>query len=274
MKLASLLVVVPALVAAPLGTSPSRELRGVQAILQPSHDIEVGIPVSGVLARLDVELGQQVEAGQLLGELESSVEQASVALEAARWGETADLESAREGLAHARSNWERQRKVHEEGIVSDEVMQEATNALRLAETRLASVEETREQARLSHELALARLERRRIYAPISGVVTDKPIEPGELASPGGAREVLVRIVQVDPLVVDVATHISLRNTLAVGDAVDLLPEHAGEAWRTARVRAIGPVIDPASETFRVRLELPNPGGQLPAGLGCTVRYRE
>ncbi|CAN0204246.1 unnamed protein product [Phaeothamnion confervicola] len=40
----------------------------------------------------------------------------------------------------------------------------------------------------------------------------------------------------------------------------------------ARVTLVDKVIDAASGTFGVRLELPNPGGRVPAGIKCRVRF--
>ena len=42
----------------------------------------------------------------------------------------------------------------------------------------------------------------------------------------------------------------------------------------ARVTAVDPVIDAASSMFRLRLELPNPNHQIPAGLNCRVRFQD
>ena len=48
----------------------------------------------------------------------------------------------------------------------------------------------------------------------------------------------------------------------------ITPEFAGAGVRQARVILVDKLIDGASNTFRVRLELPNPGLTLPAGLRC------
>jgi multidrug efflux pump subunit AcrA (membrane-fusion protein) len=51
---------------------------------------------------------------------------------------------------------------------------------------------------------------------------------------------------------------------------DVVPELLNKKEHVAVVRTVDRVIDAATNTFRVRLELPNPGGALPAGLRCKV----
>jgi multidrug efflux pump subunit AcrA (membrane-fusion protein) len=50
------------------------------------------------------------------------------------------------------------------------------------------------------------------------------------------------------------------------------PEFPVEASVIATVSIVDPVIDAASGTFSVRLDLPNPDGQIPGGLHCTVKF--
>jgi multidrug efflux pump subunit AcrA (membrane-fusion protein) len=50
----------------------------------------------------------------------------------------------------------------------------------------------------------------------------------------------------------------------------VLPEFPGATPRQAKVTLVDRVIDGASNTFRLRMELPNPDLSLPAGLRCKV----
>jgi multidrug efflux pump subunit AcrA (membrane-fusion protein) len=55
-----------------------------------------------------------------------------------------------------------------------------------------------------------------------------------------------------------------------GMSVTVLPEFPGATPRQAKVTLVDRVIDGASNTFRLRMELPNPDLSLPAGLRCKV----
>ena len=54
---------------------------------------------------------------------------------------------------------------------------------------------------------------------------------------------------------------------------EVLPSAPVGGSHIARVDVVDPVIDPGSNTFRVRLILPNPANAIPAGLRCLVRLR-
>ena len=58
--------------------------------------------------------------------------------------------------------------------------------------------------------------------------------------------------------------------MALYDRVSVIPDLPGAAPAMARVTLVDKVIDAASNTFRVRLSLPNPGNKLPAGARCRV----
>ena len=58
--------------------------------------------------------------------------------------------------------------------------------------------------------------------------------------------------------------------MALNDRVSVIPDLPGAAPAMARVTLVDKVIDAASNTFRVRMSLPNPGHKLPAGARCRV----
>jgi len=79
---------------------------------------------------------------------------------------------------------------------------------------------------------------------------------------------MMRVAVIDPLRVELMVPTSQYGTLAAGDQVVVHPELPGAAAVTATVRSIDTVLDAASNSFRVRLALPNPNYRLPAGLRC------
>jgi multidrug efflux pump subunit AcrA (membrane-fusion protein) len=115
-----------------------------------------------------------------------------------------------------------------------------------------------------HELAQAQLGLRTIRSPIGGVVVERYLSPGERVE----ERPLYRIAMVNPLRVEVVLPSSFYGAIRAGMPVAVTPEFPGAAPRTARVTVVDQVLDGASNTFRIRLELPNPDLALPAGLRC------
>ena len=104
------------------------------------------------------------------------------------------------------------------------------------------------------------------------MVTDKLQNPGELAQSGDSATAIVKLAQIDPLRVDVVLPVSRYGALKPGRVVEVKPEPPFTGTYKATVRVVDKVIDSASGTFRVRLELPNPRGDVPAGVKCTAAF--
>ena len=105
-------------------------------------------------------------------------------------------------------------------------------------------------------------------SPITGVVVERFQSPGEFAS---AKPIL-KLAQLDPLRVEVFVPASLLGKIAVGMRAEVMPDAPVHGVYKARVTVVDRVVDAASSTFGVRLELPNRAYRLPAGPKCTVRF--
>ena len=66
--------------------------------------------------------------------------------------------------------------------------------------------------------------------------------------------------------------VALYGQIELGAEGEVRPEPPFDQPYTAKVVIVDRVVDAASGTFGLRLELPNPKGELPAGLKCTVRF--
>ena len=136
---------------------------------------------------------------------------------------------------------------------------------------LMDLEEARENLRLA-KLELDRsvevVKRTTIYSPITGVVMERFLAPGEHIE----DQPVVKLAQIHPLHVEVFAPVELLGAIKLGMRADVTPENSvGKAYK-ARVTIVDRVIDAASGTFGVRLELPNPKYRLPAGLKCKVKF--
>lgn len=129
----------------------------------------------------------------------------------------------------------------------------------LSNRRLADLELQRIQA----EVAL-----RTIKSPIDGVVVERFMHPGEFPK----QEKIFKLAQIDPLRVEVYAPISLLGKITPGMTAQVRPESPVTGEYSAKVTVVDRVVDAASGTFGVLLDLPNPDLKLPAGLKCTIRF--
>jgi multidrug efflux pump subunit AcrA (membrane-fusion protein) len=81
---------------------------------------------------------------------------------------------------------------------------------------------------------------------------------------------IMTIAQVDPLDVEVVLPLQSYGSIKVGSTAIVHPVAPVGGAHSAKADVVDPVIDAASDTFRVRLLLPNPGNAIPAGIRCSV----
>lgn len=245
----------------------SRAHRGaVGCLIGPERTADIGSAVTGVVARIDVDRGDAVRQGQVLLALEQTVERNSVQVAQARSGLDADVRSAEAQLELARDRHRRMAALQDSGAVAQVAIEQARAEAEVAEQRL---EQARGQRRVqAQELAVAQaqLAQRTLRAPFAGVVVERMAHEGERVE----DRPLLRLAQLDPLRVELVMPAQRWNSVKPGDMLPVLPELPGAARALARVTHVDRMLDAASNTFRVRLALANPGHRLPAGARCKL----
>jgi len=240
-------------------------------LVRPAQLVNLGSSMSGVIAELMVDRGQEVARGQLVARLDTTVEEAQAALDRFRAGNTSAIESARTNLAWNQRELARRRQIADNMFSRANEVDEMTTrieqdqiAIRRAEAeqRLAELEAVRSQRAL--ELMMVR-------SPVRGVVTEIKLNPGEFVYQQAA---IMVIAQVDPLHVDVVLPADRYRAIRIGMVGELLLDAPIGGSVPATVDAIDPLIDAASDTFRARLTLPNPGNAILAGIRCSVRFAD
>lgn len=243
---------------------PADEL---ECMVEPMQAVVVSAPVAAVVDEVLVERGDPVERGQVIARLESSVEQATVASARARAKATAELRAAEARHVYERNRRNRSQELRESGVVSAQEEEERSSAELVAEADVLRARENLELAALELRRAEALLELRTIRSPIDGVVVRRILHPGEYADPLD----LLELAAIDPLRVEVFAPVSLLGRVAVGMTGHVTLEEPLSSVHEARVVVVDPVVDAASGTFGVRLEIPNQDHALPAGVRCRVR---
>lgn len=213
----------------------------LECLLTPRITVKIGTPVPGALAEVVVERGARVRKGQVVATLDSRAQEAAVE------------------LAKARVDYTRRRMERNEDLYRDEL---------LSIQQKDEMETDAELARLELLERQTQVEIRKIRSPVDGVVVDRLKGPGEYVQ----ETEILELAQIDPLNVEVVVPVAYFGQITPGSMAMVFPEAPVEGEYEARVKIVDKVIDAASGTFGVRLEIPNPGLAIPAGLRCTARF--
>lgn len=171
--------------------------------LKPSNYVDVGAQVSGQLQRLYVEIGDSVEEGQLLAEIDARVQEARVnASRASIEALEAQLSAREAALKLAQSNVQRQERLRATDVTSEFEFDTAMNAVAAAESSLFQLQKQVEQSEASLETEETQLEFTRIYAPMSGTVVAIEMEEGRTLNAVQMAPTILRIADLGTMTVE------------------------------------------------------------------------
>jgi RND family efflux transporter MFP subunit len=203
----------------------------------------VSAQTGGTIQQMLVDVDDYVEKGKVIIRLKDVSQQAQ--LKKALAGE----KEAISHLSNAQDEYKRIKDIYARKVVSKSKMDEVTHALSAAKARL-------ESARASLEEAREQLSYTQVKAPYSGIVIERHVEVGETVQPGTQ---LVTGVSLDKLRVNVDVPQSLINKIRSYDKAFVYTDPAigGKQVQVAVEKiTVFPIADRASNTFKVRLDLP------------------
>lgn len=210
-----------------------------ECLIEPHLVVSLSSAVPGVIERVEVARGDRVKKGQVIVRLRSGVERA--ALE----------------LAKARAEFGERTRARNAELVAKKL---------ISPFELDQVETEALLAKLELRQAREKLALRTIRSTITGVVVDVAATPGEYVH----EQEIVKLAQIDPLNVEVIVPVGSIGDLAPGATATVYPQPPYDTPVEAKVVIVDRVVDAATGTVGVRLELPNPEAALPAGLQCRV----
>lgn len=237
-------------------------------LVVPQVTLTIGTPVVGVLSSVAVNQGDVVNEGDVLAALESSLEQAEVALAKAKAEMEAAEKSTQMKAEFSLRKSARAKDLGKTSAMAQHEVDEAETEERLSRLAHMEVLENKRVAQLELERAKVALALRTVRSPITGMVVERFLSPGELVK----QAPIMKLARLDPLIVEVLVPVSWFGKITSGTEGDVRLEWSSPDMHRARVTVVNPVINSASGTFEVLLELPNPDYKIPAGLSCTVRF--
>lgn len=213
--------------------------------------------VAGLVARMEVALGDRVGAGAPLVRLDREL--GRLDLDAA----SAETREARARLADARRRLEDGKRLAADDTLPRNEVEVRRLAVRRAEARLDRLEiaEARQRERLARHV---------IRAPFAGVVARRIAEAGEWVEPGTA---VVELVATDRLLVEVPVPQRYFGAVTEDAAARLRFDAAPGRTVPAEIAARVPVSDPTARTFRLRLRPEAQGLALTPGMSARVTLR-
>lgn len=235
-------------------------------LIEPYEIVDVGTPVEGIVAKVAVDRSSSVKKGQILVKLDSSVEQAILNKAKAMAVFSGEIDVQQAQLAFAKRVHDRIRKL---SAISTHEKDQAATEIILTQYRLKKARERSALAKYELKKAKVMLDQNSIKSPISGVVVERYVSPGEYVD----NKPLLRVAQIDPLRVEVIVPAQMFGRITPGMTATIVPELKEYGERTATVTIVDRVIDSASNTFGVRMEMPNTEQQIPSGLKCLARFK-
>lgn len=253
-------------------TAATAQDKAHECLIEPWQRIELRSPVEALIAAMPVDRGSVVQKGQVLVVLESGIE--SAALASARYRATMEgqVRSAESRLSYTRGKHQRREELKQQNFISAQDRDDALAEMQVAEATLLEAKDNREVAALEARRLDEMLRQRTLKSPFAGVVTERLQHPGELAQTGEGSRPILKLAQTNPLRVEVILPAALYGTIKNGQRADVDAETPLKGRYKASVQVVDRVVDSASGTFGVRLELPNPNGTIPAGIKCRVRF--
>jgi len=242
----------------------------VDCVINPFRVADISSPVAGVIDQLYVERSQQVSAGEVVAELEASVERSNVDLARYRAGVESEI-----GLGEVNINFDKLRKKRVQSLLVDqnisrENADQIERELQLSKWKLKQARELAEIRQLELRKAEKQLKQKSISAPFDGFVLDTFKYRGEYVE----DQAILRLAQLDPLVVEAIVPMENFGTIKPGMSAEVMPEVLLKEKVTGEVIAVDRIGDTASNTFGVKLSIPNPDNRIPAGLKCIVKFIE
>ena len=233
--------------------------------LMPETRVAVAATLPGTLARVTVDLGDRVSAGQVVAtldrrEIDAQVDAAAAAVAVAQAG----LEAGEAALANALLEHERAQNLFDRGAVPRQRLDAAETSRRAAAAQRDLATATVAQAEAALRRAKEVQRDATLTSPISGVVVERNYDAGSLVGPGEKPVVVIADLRVMKL--DAGVSELEAGRLQVGMPARVSAQaRAGEMFE-GRVATIAPEVDARNRHFRIEIRVANPRGTLLSGM--------
>jgi cobalt-zinc-cadmium efflux system membrane fusion protein len=247
--------------------APELVLTGVVGAL-PDHLVKVTPAVAGKLKKVFVIEGQKVKRGDLIAILDTAhladqLKQADANVRAAE----GTVKQAQEAASFATDNLERQKNLFQAEVSAKKDISAAQNQLQSAQLQIQTAQAQLEAAKASRAQIQTEVDLTTIRAPISGVISSRYLNSNDTADLNAA---IVQIVALDSVLISAALPADSPEMPSLGQHAKVTSEANAKNSFDAKITAISPMVDRASNTVATQLLCPNLGGKLRDGENVKV----
>ena len=230
--------------------------------------VDVAPRVAGRLTSISVELGDPVRRGQTIARVEDreiaeQVRQAEASMEVSK----ATIRQREADLKVTELNFDRSKNLFARQLLAKQALDDAESRYlaAVAQVDLAKAQQAQNDARLQ-ELRF-NLNNTIITSPVDGFIGRRNVDPGAMVNTNTAIASVVDISRLK-LVVNVVEK-DLRMVTAGDVGVVEVDAYPGEKFN-GRIARVAPVLDPATRTAAIEIEIPNPGHRLKPGMYARI----
>ena len=237
----------------------------------PFRTVTLAAVDAGRIKDIPIDEGDCVKAGDVAVLLDDSVQQQRVKIAEALALSILEIELARVESVQLLWELEQLEKLNNDSYTSVNELTQARAAANSAKLALKQAEFKHEQACREHVLQQALLDELTLKAPFAGYISERMKEIGDTVE---EREGVLTLVRLDPLVVALDCPIELVSQVRAGRPVLVQPVADGALPRAGEISFISKVADPASQTFKVKILIPNSDRAWMAGMRVKVDFEQ
>lgn len=245
-----------------------RETLVLTGALKPKEMVDVTAKATGRLEKTHFRIGDTVKLGDLVAELEDSeLEQRVRRAEAAIAVNSASVAQREAELGNVKANLERASQLFNEGLMAPQEYDQQKTSLAMVEAQVQLAEAQKQQSEAELRELKIQLEQTKIYAPMNGVVAVRYLDEGAVVSPS---QPIVRIVSLSTMVSQ--GNVPERNVgkLRVGNIAEVRVDAIPDQVFRGRVSRISPVLDAATRSALIEIDIANPQRALKAEMFARI----
>jgi RND family efflux transporter MFP subunit len=236
----------------------------------PQHESKIGPKISGTLEAVYVDEGDEVKEGQTLAKLDQeNILIGKRQCEASVRVAEAQLKEAQLQEENLRKEKARLANLHEKQAISQQRYDDIVTAHSMAVTRLEILAAQIVSSKENLAMAEQKLKDSVIVAPFSGIIVKRLVNRGEYVTTMPPT-VLFVIVNIDKVETEVALPEVHLARVAKGNRAEITADVYPGVQFEGEISTINPLVDPVSRAFTAKIEIPNRGHRLKAGMFARV----
>lgn len=217
---------------------------------------------NGYLKRRLKDIGDRVEAGELLAEIDAPD------IDAQLLQSRAQLEQYRAAQGIAQVTFDREKRLLEQKVVSKQEYDQSEAAFNQAVANVKAAEANVQNLTVQQGFE-------KIVAPFTGVITTRSLDTGALIAGGGGTTApsIFTMVQADILRVYIYVPQAYVANIDVGQEVDIsAPEYPQKVFK-GKITRTADALDPTARTMRTEIQLPSEEGKLVPGMYLSAKFK-